>query len=151
MPYTQCCTLLPPPCLPSPLLPLPSFRIHPTITEGMLRRIRVGGGRAVRHDGRHQHLCRLDREAGRQGQIHAAHIQYKPGEKGGGDKRLCPASDLPLHPNPQSSLFPQSPSLLSLKPHVFFPPLFCSHSVKCSFIKPIFRLGGCSLQAYPVY
>lgn len=29
--------------------------------------------------------------------------------------------------------------------------LYCSHSVKLSFITPIFQQGGCSLVAYPVY
>lgn len=98
---------------------------------------------------RPQHLCRVDGEAARQ-----AHSN-----KPGGDKRLCPATDLPpppQHPNSQPPPFTRSSALLSLKPHVslldfFFFFLFCSHSVKSSFINPIFRLGGCTLLAYPVY
>lgn len=65
---------------------------------------------------------------------------------------LAPAPP-PPHPNSQASPFTKL-SLLSLKPHVsphrVF-PLFCSHSVKYSFIIPIFRLVGCSPITYPVY
>lgn len=114
----------------------------------MLKHTRVGG-RDKAEERRCDMVARTPAsvQAGRGSGEAGSTFRHKPG----GDKRLWPATDLPLHPHSQPSLSSSAVIKASCVSAGLFFFLFCSHSVKCSFIKPIFRLGGCSLPPYPAH
>lgn len=133
-----------PVCHHHPFL-LPWFRIHPIIIVGMLEHAGAGGRERRKSGDVAQTQASVPGK--RRGRVkYMQHtFKHKPGEGRGAQKAVPCHWPAPHHTNSQSSLFSKSPSLLPLKLHVstlhfFF--LFCSHSVKCSFINPIFRVDG---------
>lgn len=111
--------------------------------------------RGNRGEGTVQHDDTDTAERGRRGRCQAGSNTCKTltfKQKNGGQWTLHCRLTAP-HPSTRGLPLSKTTSAVIRTSHLsaYVCPAFCSHSVKCSFIIPIFRMVGCSLVAYPAY